>query len=536
MVLHALFYPPTGLVLLPVVAGSALLAARFAIRRQFKALCRVALACLPFLILLLLFGTRSPEIGRVLPIEDARLMREFLQGGRLPELPFPGLAGTFWNSFDIALRSHYRHGAPSVLSVFPLADPWPVLFFAVSLLLGWFVLLRSRPVLALETALVVGSAFLLFFAGRVLAFRLGFPDRFFFFVLPVLFAFFPALVLHAARASRELWGLALFAAMVSLLAAPWQRSNVPGKIVDTSEHQPLLGFIRELPPQTLVTAWPAAVLDDIPLLAHREVLFNYENAHPLYFPFYQHIQDRALDTVRLAFSLDASEAAALRDTHGLTHLVLRHDLFDPNKRSPGFFSPIDEAAAYFRRQRLAKNPIFARPDPAWVVYQDDGFRVIDLTRLEAGPKTPPPPEPGPEPILRYPLDVEFHGLEVVGGVVRPGGEVHLDVHWRTPAIRTFTRWVVFVHFRHEGRNVFGADHGLFFTLDREAQHWTLDAPMDLSYRHSVRAPDTLPEGELHVYLGIFNPLDGRRIHPVCGTPTDRAAFDTGLRIPVVESD
>ncbi len=527
---HVLFYPPTTLVLLPVIALSTACATRLRLREHKRELLGVAGAALFCLALLQHFGTRSPEIGKAVGLDRAALMREFTQGGRLAELPFPGVAEMIGAANEHTLRS-YSRSKRVLLSTLPLPEPLPPLLFASALGALLLILAFMRPGTAGGFLLLFASALMLFLLSKALAFRLGFPNRYVAYVLPVTMVFLWPATWHAVGPRPGLArGTVLFLGGILLFSAPWSYSNLSRKTIDVADRKPVLDALARLEPDTLITAWPGLVLDDIPLFSRREVLFNHENAHPLYEPYYGTIRKRVLDTVRLAFSGDPAEAAAIRDEYGLTHLVLEYSLFDPTRSSPGFFAPLDEAAAFYRMQKLRENLLFASPPEAWVRYRDSRFLVLDLREIEAAPQEPALHAPADPARLAYPLDLDFIDLRVEGGGAKPGQLLRLDFTWRAPAPLSFARWVVFVHFRREGRNEFGGDHPLFINKDRGAHAWTLTAPMTMRYTHQVPLRPDLPPGEYEVWLGLLNPVDGKRIAPVCGTPTVEAAYDTGIRL------
>ena len=529
LVLQALFYPPMALVFLPVNGLLLLISCRWQPWIAWRKILPPAIGMAVCLLSIGLFARRPPDIGRPIAYRDAVQMREFLPGGRLRELPLTSTRDVWTDAMDITMLTHY-HGdrVLPVLWDFPEAAHIPVFSGLLASILLLLIFTR-HPAAGIWLATALSSTALLLIANRV-AFRLGFPNRFVCYAIPIVSLILWAALWGATRNRPVLRGLTGLLGFALLTLYPWSLSRVYRKAFDARHGRKIYAALRETGPDTLVASWAGRdIPDEIPLQAGREVFVNYQNAHPIYFPYYEEVRGRILDCIRIAYATDPGEITRIRDERGLTHFVVRKSLYDLSVRAPGFFAPFEDLSARVRRQRNLDDIVLLRPDPSWIVAENDLYQLFDLRKMDAPPAAKPAPPEAPAAQLVFPGDLQWISLELDPLPLRPGSHLTMHFHWHGPAHMAFARWIVFVHFRHEGRIVFTGDHPVFKNMDFGALDWNLYHTMDFHYSHTIPVPDNLPPGEIEVHIGTIDPIDHKRILPLF-PEAHNGRFDTGIRL------
>ena len=390
----ALFYPP-----LAIVCGLALLLEQRQDPRGpiYVRTGQLAATAIPIVVAvgaLWAVADKPAALGPVVSLGEASSMPAFSrEGGRLKLLPMPALWVEPLESIGWGL--HTDGDGPNLLPALIKAnerasDPFALIF---ALGLGGGALLWGRRRRWWLAWLV--AALLVYYAARVYAFRLGFPDRALKFTLPILVPLLPALAWAAAEQlrgtrRRALRGLALALAAGVFLVYPYGTAGPLALAMDVAPESGLIQAVAEqTPPGALLTGWPDGPAENLPLLARRELMVNHEHAHPLYHDYFAEVDERLADTLRLLFATSIDDAREIRDRRGLTHLVLQPELYDREEDLPRIFRPYDQLAADLRATGLddPRPFLFEAPSPEWVIYADTQGSLIDLAGL-GGDGTP----------------------------------------------------------------------------------------------------------------------------------------------------
>jgi len=532
LVVQALFYPPLALVFLPVNGLLLLADTRWRPWLHWRTFLPPVCGFAFCLLYLVFFTGRPPEIGSPIAYRDAVVMREFEHRGRLRELPLKDARTVWTNAMDIAMLTHYHGGRQVMPSHLNLTERFQIPVFTALVASILLLLIWTRNRMAWIWLITAISGTLLLYTANLFAFRVGFPDRFLAYGIPIATVPLWAALWGATRSRRALRVTAGILGIALLALYPWSLSRVEQKAFKADHAHEIYAALRDTDPDTLVASWAGREIpDEIPFQSGREVLVNFQNAHPMYFTYYNEVHNRILDCIRIAYSLDAGEITRIRDERGLTHFVVLRSLYQPEERSPIFYAPLEDLSAQVRRHRDVQEMVLASPDPEWIVAENDRYQLIDLTRIDASPAEISPPPELPEPILRYPGGLEWVSIEFDTLPLRPGENLTLKMNWQGPAHMAFVRWIIFVQFRDEDRILFTVDHSIFSDIDFAAQDWNLDHPMPFRYQQTIPLPADLPPGEISVHIGAKNPIDLDWITPL-SADVHNGWFDTGIRLQV----
>lgn len=399
LIAQALIYPPVFLI--------CWLAQALTLGFQFRSLWRGSRRCLlafaavsAVCATLLLAFERKPESwGKPFTRAEAGRMEEWQRkDGRLREFPWPsegdqtlkflqaGLNGNFW-ARAIVPEWAEAAGANAGLAV--------SLWIAV---LGAALFLRPRPGWLLAFA---AAAFAVYFASRHLAFRLGWPDRYLLYGLPLCMILLFPVAWRAAGERSPRWGriwrgLALAAVAALALVTPLGAGGPQENLCDVRHMEPEWRAARALPSGCLFAGWPTD-LDSLPLLSQKEPFINYEHAYPLYRGYYAAVRERILDSMRLTFATSPAAAAGIVRKYGLTHLLVERQTLTHEGPTPGIFAPYNDLAAALRRGSPPDRFVFNRAPPESIVHDSGRYFIVDLRRWMtlAGEDPAVPGEPLP---------------------------------------------------------------------------------------------------------------------------------------------
>ncbi len=424
---QAAFYPPLFLVcwsasaLRVAVHAPAFLTSR---RRGLLAFAGTSVVAAAMLVVF----ARSPDSwGRLATLEDAAAMGEFQRdGGRIKILPLYSVSKELYDSAERGLQGIAGASGQTGPAVGDGAgDGAGVLVTFAFLLVVFPAVLVARPRPSWAATLFV-SALVVYSVARQLAFHLGEPDRSFKYTLPVLIVLAWPLAWGAARSMTStslgtatsglsvhnsavlrvgassnsvlthrnsalsrlgaLWQLGLAGAVLAVFAVHGVLPADPSAItVDARSELPLHDAIAAIDPAgnpILVAGWPGGPIDNVPLLAGREVFVDYEHAHPYYLGHYAEVRRRIEETLRLIYSTEVAAAREIRDSNALTHLILERGTLAEGSDRPRLFRPLDTTARRLDEESPPELRIFRDPVKAWIAYQDDLYFLIDLRALD----------------------------------------------------------------------------------------------------------------------------------------------------------
>lgn len=397
----ALFYPPAALIGFPALGLVLLLdSARRAARPRASSSApkptgnlvlggsAFALAAALAVVSLMTFADKPDSWGELVDARAMASMGEFqAEGGRLKILPLPGLASDI-----IATPGRALDGLPG--GPMPPRDRLAftdearalALAFAVLTVVPGTVLLRPFPVWwwALASASVA-----LYATAEHTLMDLGYPDRYVKFtgVLLIIVAFPMAVAAaeHCAAATRSVWRASLAASIVAaLLTTPLVPGDIRRDAESAHEQAGLMRALRGLPAPVLVAGMPGGAIENIPVLAHREVLVDYEHALPLYTKYYAEVRRRTEDVLRLLYAHDVASVVDVRDRYGLTHVVLSADWNRPSADPPSLYRPLGSTARQLAEAVAWEARVLADPPPDWIAWSDDRYVLVDLGTITSG--------------------------------------------------------------------------------------------------------------------------------------------------------
>jgi hypothetical protein len=381
LLLMALFYPPVFLCSWPVHALLLCIQHRTRLLRQKRLLTGWLLTSVAAAALLLSFTSKPADWGSVVTLEQAEAMPEWQAPyGRFHALPLQDPSLEIGN----ALRGGFRSNKYGMAVARPLeirnrmaGDP----AFWILATAGILAILFYRPFPGWWVALA-GSGIAWYFLARASAFALGWPDRFINYSLPFLALLtLPMLwkVLSDRRPSFR-W-LILVPLLVILGLYPLGFGSLKGRTMTSRDIRRVLKHLKTMDRPMLIAAWPNGPADDIPVFGHKEVMVNYENAHPLYTGHYALTSERIRDCLRLLLASDPIKAKEIADRYGVTHVVVRDRLFMEKKNTPNVFAPFNDLASQLRWAQPLDQLLFANPPTEAIAYRGRKSTLIDLQKF-----------------------------------------------------------------------------------------------------------------------------------------------------------
>jgi hypothetical protein len=264
-------------------------------------------------------------------------------------------------------------------------EPLVIDIFLFVLALGLIPLATAnaggRRALALPLATAVGYAL-----ARGLAPYLYMPQRYVAFTVPLMIAvFLPAggatlaVVLSPARwAARSRVAGALIVVGAALLLLGGRGDEWAGYTVTLDPETRIYEFIRGLPKDALVAGWPGGVIDDIPYRCRRRAFMTFENHNVLHERYVLEMRRRMAALTAALLSDDRQELMALRDTFGVTHLIVDSEDFSA---PPWYFAPFDRQIKETWRRGSERGFAVERVMTGIAVFREGKWTVLDLSRL-----------------------------------------------------------------------------------------------------------------------------------------------------------
>lgn len=333
---------------------------------RLRLLRAILLACVSALIILpYLAATR--KTGRSFTLREAVQEPAFYPGGRLYELPFPGIPQ-----------------ARQALAPYPAYVILPAAFAALALFL-----LLARYALPVEALALLAVSGVMYWLSRVFAFRLFMPERFLDYAAPLLFIMASLTLLRriGARARgrkrtvlRNLSVCCFIAAFVFIFPKAIRREN--GMTIEGRSHSRLYAFLRTLPPGIRIACHPDDG-SDIPFWAGRSTLVNRENLLPFTVEFWAFQKTRAFDTLSALYAVSGKDVLSFSSKYGITHFLLNEGRYGPGFREAAkvfepFGSYVKGVVAPLKKRDLA----LADVPPEAVVFRDPPFILVDVKLLE----------------------------------------------------------------------------------------------------------------------------------------------------------
>jgi hypothetical protein len=148
----------------------------------------------------------------------------------------------------------------------------------------------------------------------------------------------------------------------------------------------MLTFLRTLPKDNVVAGHPDD-MDNVPVIAQRQVLANSETAFPYYLGYYTKMRDKVFDVLQAYYATDWQTLWAVVKRHRIDALVLRKEHFSPAAlKRRLFYEPF---ASKLRASLTATSAfVLATPPKALICYENDRYVVLCVSSIAAG--QPPP--------------------------------------------------------------------------------------------------------------------------------------------------
>ena len=141
-------------------------------------------------------------------------------------------------------------------------------------------------------------------------------------------------------------------------------------------------FIETLPNDALIAGLPKGVIEHVPYLSEKSVLYSYET-HMVFHEEYALVMRERLSRILDAlYSTSQAPLLSLRDEHEVTHLVVEKDRYSGFTYFPPFDAMVERLAG-----QVVDEPGFLVDMENAIVFEQDELMVIDLSQLE--PVSPP---------------------------------------------------------------------------------------------------------------------------------------------------
>ena len=395
-ILGTAFYPPAG----ALAAIGLFLLLVFPIRSDRgdarawspgKSLGVLAATGLSCAVLTLPIALGARPYGPLITKSNAADFPEAGEGGRYrsnDRPPFKGFLRTGLRDLEDSMPGAGRAFFPPLRKWSTGGSPWRLRMILLGALavsgLGWLRLARRRP--EVRRLLLLGVAGVV---GYTLA-RVGYPyfylpQRFSLYVLPPLAAVMLSTGLigwipeGSARGRRGIVGALPGILVLVFLGA--HGSPDEGLDIDADPAGPGYSFVRSLPPGALLSGWPSGAIDNVPWVAHRRSLVNFEIHQAQHAAFTLEMRRRASAVIEAFYATGPEPLLRLRNEFGVTHFLVDLDL--AAGRNASYFAPFDREIDRLRAKAEGKQlETLKRLDSAGV-YRDGTFAVLDLSRIPA---------------------------------------------------------------------------------------------------------------------------------------------------------
>ena len=210
------------------------------------------------------------------------------------------------------------------------------------------------------------------------------------FTLPFLFTLiFPWALYSLLSHSRQLASVpkirtAVFLAIVALyLLLFGGRGNVDfSEAVVKRTAQPLFALVASLPPDVVIAGWPLGEVRKMEYATRRNVLITGDVHQVLYLDCLKTMRQQMDAMFDAYFSLDAAPILRLKQTYGVTHLLVETHHFTDPKRPPEYFAPwasrIGPRIAEIKGKAYLMNESLHQKA---AIYNHDGLVLLDLSRV-----------------------------------------------------------------------------------------------------------------------------------------------------------
>lgn len=295
-----------------------------------------------------------PEIGTMASYSEALQLPEFQRPkGRFPFTPLnPAMQEIRSFGFQ-AFTGRFFNPGPTVRSLTPVVAVVSLLACAI-----WSYK-RKRIGLPLELALYGVAIFIVYFASRILAFKLYVPDRHLQFPLAIFFVVsFPIMIWRTFSknfSGQNQWNfesnlardgyaaVALVALGVFIyIGSGTGLYGAANFNFARNKRGMVFEWIAANTPQNAVFAGNPTHIDPLPLFAARQAYMTTEVAHPFYDKYRAEVRKRLEVELRANYARTLQEFVSIVEPHGIDYFVFRREDFYPDElKQASYFPPFD---------------------------------------------------------------------------------------------------------------------------------------------------------------------------------------------------
>lgn len=377
-VIAAAFYAPASVIcgltlalhllaLPPAMRG---VAEGWSLRKRIAVLTITAIAAATVVIPTALAGR---EYGSVLTPADVAEFPEIGPGGRYSaedRAPFPSLPDSVADAARRIVSGASLSATPGAL----------VIGLVALVIVGGSILARKNSAVV-RGWLPVAAASIAYLVAVPLAPYFYLPQRYVLYLVP-LFAILvtPAAIswlIDATTRRRTLafpLKLAGCAVLLLLAGGPDSRAGL-----DSYARRPIYDYVRSLPADTLIAAWPLGPADNIPLLTRRPVLVHYESHQVFHREYAMEMRRRVRAIIDALYATDPKPLLRLQSDFGVDFLLV--DESHLGSSPPGYFAPFDSWIREAHASTDLADLEVRRQLPHAAVFRDGSLVLLDLRRL-----------------------------------------------------------------------------------------------------------------------------------------------------------
>ena len=345
----------------------------------------------PLYLILVLSVVRMPaEIGRMVDYQTALQMPEFQSpNGRFPYTPLaPATFEIRYFGFMAFLGKFYKP-LPEIRFLLP--------YVVAALVIGLLVLGWRRKRAFIPDALIcyLIAIFCVYFASRLLAFRLYVPDRHLQF--PLAMFFISALTIGAWRlGSGRLWrSTACVVAMLALTVIGSgtglervMKANFYNFNTYLDDQYRVFRWLRDHTPEDALIAGQPTHMDKVQLVAERSGFVTSETAHPFFDRYAAEMRRRLEINLKAYYAANLRELVDLLQPEGIDYFVFRRRDFRREVIAKAtYYSPFEELMTKLIARPSGQYAFWELPQEynpelyPFVVYRDGLAVVVDIRAL-----------------------------------------------------------------------------------------------------------------------------------------------------------
>jgi hypothetical protein len=171
---------------------------------------------------------------------------------------------------------------------------------------------------------------------------------------------------------------AVFAGGAALLLLGGRGGPGTGYTVKLDGDARIYKFIRGLPKDALVAGWPRGVIDNVPYACRRRAFVTYETHQVFHEGYVLEMRRRMHALIAALFSDDPRGLMELRDTFGVTHLIVDAEDFS---KPPRYFAPFDTEVKRTWQRGVERGFAIESLLTKATVFREGKLTVLDLSRL-----------------------------------------------------------------------------------------------------------------------------------------------------------